>query len=143
MLGICCERKIPSSNPSHLNKSNCVVEKFLLRGRSFNQKRPGLLHVKRQELPLLQATFECSEFGHVDKKRSSADTVTHYYTRKHSSDIVTGCTSASFRAVPLHGIVTLSNRSYHRTNLYACHQIAFWSPRQSSVPLSKHAVVDH
>lgn len=45
---------------------------------------------------------------------------------------VTGCTSASFRAVPLHGIVTLSNRSYHRTNLYACRQIAFWIKAKSS-----------
>lgn len=47
-------------------------------------------------------------------------------------DTVTGCTSAFFCAVCLHGTVTLSNRSYHRTNLYACRQIAFWIKTKSS-----------
>lgn len=95
----------------------------------FDEIGPGLSHMKRQELPLLQATFECSESGHVDKKG------VHHLpsrTRKHCADVVAGCTSASFRAVPLHSIVTLSNRSYHRTNLYACRQIASWVKAQSS-----------
>ena len=134
----CTHCRVPSSNLSSLNKSNCVVEKSLLRGRICNQCKPGLSHL---ETPRLQATFECSKSGHVDKKEFSS-CLHALENTVPNPDTVTGCTSASSRAAPLHGIFTLSNRSYHRTNLYACRQIAFWSPRQSSVPLSKHAVVD-
>lgn len=124
----CTHCRVPSPNHSLLNKSNCVVEKSLLRGRICNQCKPGLSHL---ETPRLQATFECSKSGHVDKKEFSS-CLRALENTVPNPDTVTGCTSASFRAVPLHGIVTLSNRSYHYTNLYACRQIAFWIKAKSS-----------
>lgn len=124
----CTHCRVPSSNLSSLNKSNCVVEKFLLRGRLCNQSKPGLSHL---ETPRLQATFECSKSGYVDKKGVQQ---LPSRTRKHRSEsrYSDGMYFGLFPCSSLHGIVTLSNCSYHRTNLYACRQIAFWIKAKSS-----------
>lgn len=128
MPGIWYGRNIPSSNPSQLNKSNCVVEKFLLRGLLYNQSNAAYRNLETPRLKRASSAPNLAIFTRFAKGVRQSPS----RTRKNRSDAVAGSTSASSRAVPLHAIVTLSSPSYPRTNLYACRQIAFQTIAKSS-----------
>ena len=129
MSGIRHEPKIPSSKPSFLHQIDLCGGEILTARTTLQSKQTRLSHAETPRLPHYKRCSSAPDQAMSTKKESST---CHHELGKNRSGTVTGCSSASFRAVPLHGIVTLSNRSYHYTNLYACRQIAFWIKAKSS-----------